>query len=76
MTFLMWFDDNAKKAPAVKAQEAIAAYEVRYGVKPNVLLFGKPVDLHIDGMTIQTRLQCGEHCIWVGQEGQRYEQEA
>lgn len=70
MQYLIWFDDNPKKPISTKVQEAIAAYRAKLGKEPNQLLVNGPVDLHIDGVTIQTRPQCGEHCIWVGQEEQ------
>lgn len=37
MLYLMFYDDTPKKPAALKIQEAIAAYERRFGHAPNVL---------------------------------------
>lgn len=67
-TYLIWFDDNAKKALDLKAKEAIAAYEARFGVRPNVLLVNGPADFAIDGVNIITKPTVQKNSIWAGRD--------
>lgn len=39
--YLMWFDDDRKKAADIKIAEAVAAYERRTGRRPNVVLINE-----------------------------------
>ena len=39
--YLVWFDDDRKKATESKLQEAMAAYERRFHKHPNVILINE-----------------------------------
>lgn len=37
-SYMMWFDDDRKKSPVAKIEEAVHAYERRFRRQPNVVL--------------------------------------
>ena len=39
--YLAWFDDDRKKSPDLKIQEAVAAYERRFRRHPNIVLINE-----------------------------------
>ena len=39
--YLVWFDDDRKKAASIKIEEAIEAYKRRTGRHPNVVLINE-----------------------------------
>ncbi len=41
MFYLMWFDNDKRKAVATKIQEAITAYERKLGIEPTVVLISR-----------------------------------
>lgn len=70
--YLWWFDDNPKKAPEMKIEEAIAAYVERSRVKPNVVLINEAdraeVKAEVKGVTVRTESYIRRYNFWVGWE--------
>ena len=70
MTFLWWFDDNAKRTPAQKIEAGAAAYQTRYGAPCTLVLVNEAdtPDAPIDGLTVRPAANVRRHNYWFGQE--------
>lgn len=67
--FLGWFDDNAKKTTAEKVNEAIAAYVVRFGTRPNIVLVNEADRVvEVQGMKVRSESYIRRNNFWVGWE--------
>jgi hypothetical protein len=67
--YLGWFDDNGKKDTPTKISEAIAAYVVRFGTRPNVVLVNEgdwPVE--VPGLSVRVEKYIRRNNFWVGFE--------
>ena len=64
--YLGWYDDNPKKALAVKLSEAIEAYEDRFGTHPNIVLVNEAEVAQIDGVEITAKPFIRRYNYWVG----------
>jgi hypothetical protein len=69
MLYLVWFDDS-KKAIEVKVTDAIAAYQERYGVLPNVALVNESdaAPATVAGVRTQVEKRVGRNNIQLGYE--------
>jgi hypothetical protein len=74
--YLGWFDDNPKKAAALKIQEAIYAYTERFKSQPNVVLvneadvspeLGGP-GAGLKGVVVRSASFIRRNNFWVGKE--------
>jgi hypothetical protein len=66
--YLLWYDDNAKKAPQIKIAEAIGAYTDRFKSKPNVVLVNEADRAEIQGMLVRSEDFIRRNNFWVGWE--------
>jgi len=66
--YLMWYDNDRKKQPSVKIEEAIERFVEKYGYQPSVVLVnpGEPVDAA--PLPIVTRPTVARNFFWVGDE--------
>jgi hypothetical protein len=69
MSYLGWFDDNSKKTPTDKAKEAIAAFGLRFGYTPNVILVNAAdMPIELGGITVRSESYIRKSNFWVGFE--------
>jgi hypothetical protein len=66
--YLLWYDDNTKKAAKVKIEEAIDAYKDRFKSKPNVVLVNEADRTEINGVLIRSEGFIRRNNFWVGWE--------
>ena len=66
--YLGWFDDNPKKAPALKIEEAIHAYVDRFKTRPNVVLVNEADRAEIKGVLVRSEGYIRRNNFWVGWE--------
>jgi hypothetical protein len=74
--YLGWFDDNPKKAAAIKIQEAIYAYTERFKTQPNVVLVNEDDvspdvgtgSAGIKGVAVRSASFIRRNNFWVGWE--------
>ena len=66
--YLLWYDDNTKKAPRIKIEEAIGAYTDRFKSKPNVVLVNEADRADIQGMLVRSEGYIRRNNFWVGWE--------
>ena len=64
--YLGWYDDNPKKSVQIKIEEAIEAYEDRFGTHPNVVLVNEHEATNVEGVEIQVRPFIRRFNYWVG----------
>ncbi|MCC6629977.1 MAG: hypothetical protein IT340_21580 [Chloroflexi bacterium] len=66
--YLMWYDNDRKKQPGIKIEEAIERFVEKYGHQPTVVLVnpGEPVDAA--PLPVVTRPTVARHFFWVGDE--------
>ena len=66
--YLGWFDDNGKKAAETKIEEAIAAYQQRFGTAPNVVLVNRDEDAPatVQGVCVRVEGYIRRNNFWVG----------
>lgn len=71
MTYLGWFDDNAKKSVDEKIIEGISAYLDRFSIMPNILLMN-PEDSKLvvnNKIPVRVELYIRRNNFWFGYEG-------
>lgn len=66
--YLLWYDDNTKKASKLKIEEAISAYTDRFKSRPNVVLVNEADQTDIQGMLIRSEGFIRRNNFWVGWE--------
>lgn len=66
--YLGWFDDS-KKTPAEKIGDAIAAYQSRYSIAPNVVLVNEADRVEHPSISIRVETYIRRNNFWVGYEG-------
>lgn len=66
--YLLWFDDNAKKATETKIAEAIAAYQARFSAPPNVVLVNEGEQVSVAGVLVRAERYIRKSNFWVGFE--------
>jgi hypothetical protein len=67
MLYLHWFDDNAKKPVLTKIGEACAAYEFRFGTRPDRILVSEAdAGTVIPGCEVKAERRIGPHNYQVG----------
>jgi len=66
--YLLWYDDNAKKAARLKIEEAIDAYTDRFKSRPNVVLVNEADRAEIKGMLVRSEGYIRRNNFWVGWE--------
>lgn len=66
--YLGWFDDNPKKASALKIQEAIFAYTERFKTQPNVVLVNEADCAEVKGIAVRSTDFIRRNNFWVGWE--------
>ncbi len=64
--YLGWFDDNPKKTPATKIDEAIAAYVERFNSRPSVVLTNEADRVDVQGVTVRSEGYIRRNNFWVG----------
>lgn len=66
--YLLWFDDNGKKAASIKIAEGIAAYTDRFHTRPNTVLVNKDEVLGepVAGVTIRDVSYVRKSNFWIG----------
>lgn len=69
--YLGWFDDDRKKPPAKKIEEAIAAYVDRFKTCPNVVLVNAADLVEVRGVVVRAEGYIRRNNFWVGWEGRR-----
>jgi len=68
MSYLGWFDDNAKKAPADKIAEAIAAYQARFQAAPNIVLVNAADAVELEHICVRVESYIRRNNFWIGWE--------
>ena len=66
--YLLWYDDNTKKAAKAKIEEAIDAYTDRFKAKPNVVLVNEADRAEINGVLVRSEGYIRRNNFWVGWE--------
>lgn len=66
--YLMWYDDNTKKATSLKIEEAINAYVDRFRRRPNVVLVNEEDRTDIQGVLVRSEQYIRRNIFWVGRE--------
>jgi hypothetical protein len=66
--YMMWFDDSAKKTPALKIEEAVAAYIRHFKSQPNVVLVNEADVQLVQGVRVRSASYVRQHNFWVGWE--------
>ncbi|NWG22504.1 MAG: hypothetical protein HXY39_19535 [Chloroflexi bacterium] len=66
--YMMWFDDNARKAAATKIEEAIAAYIRHFKTRPNVVLVNQLDQADVPGVQVRAEQYVRRDNFWVGWE--------
>jgi len=64
--FLGWYDDNPKHTPADKIAGAIAAYVLRYGVRPTVVLVNEAELTQVAGVEVRSDPYTRRNNVLVG----------
>jgi hypothetical protein len=62
----MWYDDNPKKAVAMRIAEAIQAYVDRFHSRPNVVLMNEAERIEVKGVTTRSEGYIRKNNYWVG----------
>ncbi len=65
--FLGWFDDEKKKSPAEKIEEAVERYVARFGEAPNICLVNANDLATFDGVEVKVAEYVRPNHFWVGQ---------
>ena len=66
--YLLWYDDNTKKASKLKIEEAIDAYTDRFKTKPNVVLVNEADRADVQGMLVRSEGYIRRNNFWIGWE--------
>jgi hypothetical protein len=66
--YLMWFDDNPKLALDRKIDDAVAAYERRFAVRPNIVLINEAETVAYRGVAVCGVSFVRRHNFWVGHD--------
>jgi hypothetical protein len=66
--YLLWYDDNAKKASKLKIEEAIGAYTDRFKSRPNVVLVNEADRTEIQGVLVRSEDFIRRNNFWIGWE--------
>jgi hypothetical protein len=64
--FLNWYDDSPKHTPADKIADAIAAYVLRYGVRPTVVLVNEAERVDVAGVEVRSDPYTRRNNVLVG----------
>ncbi len=69
-TFLMYYDDSAKRSIREKIAAAIAAYEARFNGTPDLVWVhaAVPPDLQVDHIVIERRITVPPNTFWIGRQ--------
>jgi len=68
MSYLGWFDDNAKKTPDDKIAEAIAAYQARFQAAPNIVLVNAADAVELEHISVRVESYIRRNNFWIGWE--------
>jgi hypothetical protein len=66
--YLIWFDDDRKKATGVKIEEAVEAYERRFHKHPNVVLVNEGDRVDTSVVNLRPRSYIRPSTFYVGFE--------
>lgn len=66
--YLGWYDDDPKKAVALKIEEAIEAYVSRFRRRPNVVLVNEADKADVSGVVVRSESFIRRNNFWVGRE--------
>ncbi|HEU4324966.1 MAG TPA: hypothetical protein VFS21_17635 [Roseiflexaceae bacterium] len=66
--YLGWYDDDPKKAVALKIEEAIEAYVSRFRRRPNVVLVNEADKADVSGVAVRSESFIRRNNFWVGRE--------
>lgn len=66
--YLLWYDDNAKKATQAKIEEAVNAYVARFKSQPNIVLVHETEQASIPGILVRSARYVRRNNFWVGWE--------
>jgi hypothetical protein len=66
--YMMWFDDNTKKAVGAKIEEAVAAYMHHFKTRPNVVLVNEADIATVNGVKVRSASYIRRDNFWVGWE--------
>lgn len=68
MMFLVWYDADPKKPVSEKVAAAAAAYHVRFGIAPELLLVNVRDYVAIDGLLVRSERTVQPDTFWLGRE--------
>ncbi len=68
--YLGWYDDDPKKAVALKIEEAVEAYVSRFRRRPNVVLVNEADKTDVSGVAVRSESFIRRNNFWVGREAQ------
>lgn len=68
MNYMMWYDDSAKKPPAQKLTEAIAAYERHFKQRPTIALMHSAELITTEAIATRTEPYIRKYNYWIGVE--------
>lgn len=66
--YLLWHDDNPKKAAETKIAEASQRFIERIGSRPNVVLCNQADICEVEGMVVRVESYIRRGHFWIGWE--------
>ena len=66
MYFLLWYDDNKKKALDDKVREGFQVYVNKYGFEPTIIGVSPGIEGTFNGIDYQEFPSIRENCFWFG----------
>ena len=64
--YLGWFDDDRKKTPKIKIEEAVERYVAKFGDKPTLCLLNQADLTSYDGLEVKVVSYVRPNHFWVG----------
>jgi hypothetical protein len=63
----MWYDNDRKKQPQIKIEEAVERFIEKFGRQPTIVLTSLPADLAVPGLQVVQRATIGKDQFWIGE---------
>ncbi len=66
--FLMWYDNDRKKQPSAKIEEAIERFVEKYGRQPTIVLVHPEESVDAAPLPVVPRSTVARNYYWIGDE--------
>lgn len=66
--YLMWYDNDRKKQPRLKIEEAAERFVEKYGRQPTIVLVHPDEQISDAGLPVVQRATVGRGYYWLGDE--------